>query len=195
MTLSISGLGSVNGSGAGSSLVQMTRLFSQAQAGQTTDASAPSTSDTSATDTSAGDLVAELQSFFQGALSPETMGGLLQAQGGQVAQQGASPGGGGEAPSLSDIDSDGNGSISKTEFESFGASKPDGTSSTSKADVMFSKMDTNGDGSVSADEKTAFDKTMQSNRPSGPPPGPPPSGQASGSSDGTSIPAHKTRRT
>jgi hypothetical protein len=184
---------SVSGAGAGSSLMQMARL-SQIQPAQTAGAgttatrstgTSTSTSDTISTDASASDLVAELQSFFQSTLSSDTMGGLLQAQG--DGHMGPPPGNGGP-PSLSDIDTDGDGSISKTEFESFGASKSAKTSSasstadTSKADEMFSKMDTNGDGSVSADEKTAFDKTMQTNHPSGPPP----LDQASNGSDGTS---------
>ena len=187
---------SVNGSGAGSPLMQMARLFSQIQSGQATGSSTTAThstssgaaaSDTGSTDASTTELVAELQSFFQSALSSDTMGGLLQAQGGSTGGQGSAPmgpppgGRAGRPPSLSDIDSDGDGSISKTEFEAFGVSNSQDTSSaastsstsstsgTSKADEMFSTMDTNGDGSVSADEKTAFDKTMQSNRPSGPP--------------------------
>jgi len=185
---------SVSGAGAGPSLMQMARLFSQIQPGQTagasttatrsTDTSTP-TSDTNSTDTTSADLVAELQSFFRTALSSDTMGGLLQAQGGGHGDRVGPPPGGGEAPSLSDIDSNGDGSISKTEFESFGASESiktssaSSTSDTSKADEMFSKMDTNGDGSISADEKTAFDKTMQASRPLDPPPGQPPSDEAS----------------
>ena len=95
---------SVNGSGAAPSLMQMARLFSQIQSGQTagtsttstsSTTSSSSTSDTSSTDTSASDLVAQLQSFFQSALSSDTMGGLLQAQGqGGGAPMGPPPGGG-----------------------------------------------------------------------------------------------------
>lgn len=160
---------SVNGAGAASPRMQMARLFSEIQSGNTTGSSTTGTSSTiatSSTGSSAGDLGAQLQSVFQSAMSSDTMGGLLQAQGdeGRVGP-----------PSLSDIDSDGNGGLSKTEFESFASSKTGITASaspasdTSKADEMFSKMDTNGDGSASAGEKAAFDKKMEANRPSGPP--------------------------
>ncbi|WP_031238076.1 EF-hand domain-containing protein [Asticcacaulis sp. AC466] len=85
-------------------------------------------------------------------------------------------------PSLQDMDSDGDGSLSKTEMEGYSQSTT-GDSTTSKADALFSKMDTNGDGSVSAAEKSAFDQQMAANRPDGPPPG---DAQGQPSTDGTS---------
>ncbi|MBW8880075.1 MAG: EF-hand domain-containing protein [Asticcacaulis sp.] len=54
----------------------------------------------------------ENSGYFQSAMTSGTMGGLLAAQG---ADGGFAP------PSFSDIDSDGDGSISETEFESFDA--------------------------------------------------------------------------
>ncbi len=111
------------------------------------------------------------------------MGALLQSQGAEGHQGG--PGHGGDQngpPSLSDIDSDGNGAISKTEMEAFDTSKT-GSTDTTRADQMFASMDTDGDGSVTSSEKSAFDEQMQANGPQGgpqgaggPPPGPPPGG-------------------
>lgn len=109
------------------------------------------------------------------------------------AQQGQGPGEHGGAPELSDIDSDGDGAISKTEMETFDTSKSGGTDTT-RADQMFSGMDSDGDGSVTATEKSAFDSEMAANRPQGgpqgaggPPSGPPPSGDATATSSASSA--------
>jgi len=90
-------------------------------------------------------------------MSDQLMAHLLQSQGGS---------GGQGAPSLSDIDSDGDGAINKTEMEALDTSKS-GSTDTSRADRMFAAMDTNGDGSVSATEKSAFDEQMAADGPHG----------------------------
>jgi hypothetical protein len=84
-----------------------------------------------------------------GALSPETLNALFAAHG----QQGISGAATDRAASLKDlfslIDGDGNGQISKSEFENaLGA----GGTNVAQADDVFSKMDTNGDGAISLDE-------------------------------------------
>jgi len=85
-------------------------------------------------------------------LSPDTLSALLAAQGQQPTATTSST-----SKSKSDamndlfslLDSDGNGQISKSEFE--GALGAGGTN-VAQADDVFSKMDTNGDGSISLDE-------------------------------------------
>ena len=75
-----------------------------------------------------------------------TMAALMALQG-QGA--GGASGSGGPQSLFSQLDTDGDGSISKTEFESaLGQSGVD----TSSADALFSKLDQNGDGSVSQSE-------------------------------------------
>ncbi len=80
-------------------------------------------------------------------ISPETMSALLDAQG----QSG--PGGTSRSDALKDlfsqIDVDGDGKLSKSEFENaLGA----GGTNVAKADDVFSKLDKDGDGSVNLDE-------------------------------------------
>jgi EF-hand domain pair len=78
--------------------------------------------------------------------SSGTMAALMALQG--QAANGAS-GSGGAQGLFSQLDTDGDGSVSKTEFESaLGQSGVD----TSSADALFSKLDQNGDGSVSQSE-------------------------------------------
>lgn len=108
--------------------------------------------------TGASGTTTENAGFFQGGMAPDTMAGLLQAQG---------AGGGFTPPSLSDMDSDGDGSLTQAEFESYGTSVH-GDTNTSKADEQFSKMDTDGDGTVTSDEKDTFDAMMKSQGPGGP---------------------------
>ena len=71
---------------------------------------------------------------------------------------------------------DGDGSISKSEFETFvsnleGQSGSSASSSgTSAADRLFSAIDTNGDGSISKSEFETFVSSMQASAPPPPPP-------------------------
>lgn len=91
-------------------------------------------------------------------------------------------------PSLSDLDSDDDGSISATEFglSSTSTDSTDSTSSTSSTDTdsstdeaqlqeLFNQIDTDGDGSLSSDEVSDFESAMQAaHGPQGMPPPPPP---------------------
>lgn len=81
-------------------------------------------------------------------LAPSTLDALLAVQG-----QGQAPVVNGDAFSqqlFSLLDSDQNGTISKSEFETAFAQNGD----TTQADQIFTQLDANGDGSVSADELT-----------------------------------------
>ncbi|MCX7307658.1 MAG: EF-hand domain-containing protein [Afipia sp.] len=105
--------------------------------------STPATS-TSQTSGSAG--VAQ-----SGALSPQTLSALFAAQDPSQSSSSTS-----RSDALKDLfsklDSNGDGQISKSEFESnLGA----GGTNTANADSVFGKLDTNGDGSVSLDELSA----------------------------------------
>ncbi len=86
-------------------------------------------------------------------VSPETMSALIAAQG-----QAGSSGPSSTNPSgalqhlFSQIDADGDGQISKSEFENaLGA----GGTNLTMADDVFKKLDKNGDGSVNLDEMTS----------------------------------------
>lgn len=90
-----------------------------------------------------------------GALSPELMSALLAALGQTDSSTGGSAGASSadESNPLKDlfaqIDADGDGKLSKSEFEnSLGA----GGTNTAQADDVFSKLDKDGDGSVSLNE-------------------------------------------
>lgn len=82
-----------------------------------------------------------------GALSPQTLSALFAAQNSSQ----SSPTSQSDALKdlFSQLDSNGDGQISKSEFE---ASLGAGGTNTANADSVFSKLDTNGDGSVSLDE-------------------------------------------
>jgi Ca2+-binding EF-hand superfamily protein len=87
-------------------------------------------------------------------ISPETMSALLAAQ--SQASQGATVAPTSREDALKDlfgkIDADGDGKITKTEFENaLGA----GGTNLAKADEVFGKLDKNGDGSVSSDEMSS----------------------------------------
>lgn len=87
-------------------------------------------------------------------LSPQTMTALLEAQGATAPSSPASPAG--KAKALKDLfallDSDGDGRISKAEFEdTLGA----GGTNIAKADSVFGRLDQDSDGSVSLDELSA----------------------------------------
>jgi hypothetical protein len=82
-------------------------------------------------------------------ISPQTMSALIEAQ----SQSGATTAPADPADALKDlfsqIDADGDGSITKSEFENaLGA----GGTNTAAADDVFGKLDTDGDGTVSAKE-------------------------------------------
>src|SRR5450755_4426785 len=88
-------------------------------------------------------------------ISPSTMSALLAAQGQSSAATTTSTS---TSPSsalqdlFSQIDANGDGQITKSEFESaLGA----GGTNTAQADDVFGKMDTNGDGTVSLDEMSS----------------------------------------
>ena len=88
-------------------------------------------------------------------ISPATMGALLAAQS-QTSMGSNTSALASQSASLKDlfsqIDADGDGKISKTEFESaLGA----GGTNIAQADDVFSKLDKNGDGSVSLDEMSS----------------------------------------
>jgi hypothetical protein len=85
------------------------------------------------------------------AISPQTMSALIAAQGDTTNTAPTNP-----SDALHDlfsqIDADGDGSITKTEFENaLGA----GGTNTAAADKVFDELDSNGDGSVSLDEMKA----------------------------------------
>ena len=85
-----------------------------------------------------------------GALSPQTLNALLAAQDPSQTSSSSSTSRSDALKDLfSKLDSNGDGQISKSEFESnLGA----GGTNTANADSVFGKLDTNGDGSVSLDE-------------------------------------------
>lgn len=82
-----------------------------------------------------------------GALSPQTLSALFAAQ--DPSQTSSTSRSDALKDLFSQLDGNGDGQISKSEFESaLGA----GGTNTANADSVFSKLDTNGDGSVSLDE-------------------------------------------
>jgi EF-hand domain pair len=98
-------------------------------------------------------------------LSPATMSALLAAQS-QSSTAPTTPAATGRSDALnhlfSQLDTDGKGGISKTEFENaLGA----GGTNIAQADNVFSKMDQNGDGSISLDEMSAGLKANGRHRP------------------------------
>ena len=130
----------------------------------------------------------EISAHFQ-QLAPQTQGALLMAQGMGGEEGGCARVGGGErrnpvAELMSKVDSDGDGSISKSELEAAfqSVAGEDGSSdATATADSLFAKLDSDGDGAVSEDE------VAQAMRPPGghhgPPPPPPSSSSEATSSD------------
>lgn len=184
------------GSTAGASLSQLLSQMQDRLASQTTSASqasgssaVASSSTTSSTTSASGTTsVSEDLNYFLSQMSDALMGKLLQSQGAD-GHQGGQEG----PPSLSDIDSNGDGALSQAEMEAFDTSKS-GSTDTTRTDQMFSAMDSDGDGSVTATEKSAFDGEMAANRPQrgpqevgGPPPGPPPSGDVTATSSAASA--------
>src|SRR5581483_2537391 len=116
---------------------------SAAQSGQTV----PSAFDFSGSATSQTGTASSQSSGFS-PISPQTMSALIAAQGDTTNTAPTNP-----SDALQDlfsqIDANGDGSISKTEFENaLGA----GGTNIAAADDVFGKLDTNGDGTVSLDE-------------------------------------------
>ena len=99
-----------------------------------------------------------------------TMGGLLGCSG-MSGQHGPPPMAKLANKKLSDIDGNGDGSISESELQQAlaGTTSTDGTSTTSSvssdaADKLFKKIDTNGDGKISSDEWTTFQQNLATHR-------------------------------
>lgn len=132
-----------------------------------------------AMDTNSDGSVSEEEglSFFQSQMSSQTMSGMLQAQeGGQGRPMGPPPGGaaggnGGQKPATFDeLDTNQDGSVSLDEMlASSESEESEDTDKTARLTELFSKMDTDGDGSVTESEKSTFDEKM---RAEGPPPPP-----------------------
>ncbi|BEV11853.1 EF-hand domain-containing protein [Asticcacaulis sp. DW145] len=119
-------------------------------------------------------------SVFQSQMSSQTMSGMLQAQeGGQDRPMGPPPGGaagggGGQKPMRFDaLDTNQDGTVSLDEMlassESDETEDTEDTDKTARLTELFSKMDADGDGSVTESEKSTFDEKR---RAEGPPPPP-----------------------
>lgn len=118
-------------------------------------------------------------SFFQSQMSSQTMSGMLQAQeGGQDRPMGPPPGGaaggGGQKPATFDeLDTNQDGSVSLDEMlassESDETEDTEDTDKTARLTELFSKMDADGDGSVTESEKSTFDEKMHAEGPPPPP--------------------------
>ncbi|MFQ3452788.1 EF-hand domain-containing protein [Bradyrhizobium sp. UFLA01-814] len=124
-----------------------TQTGSSGQGSQTTGLFAPSTG----TSTSTGGSTSTGSGSAQ--ISPLTMGALISAQSQSQTAVSNSRTAASRSDALKDlfsqIDADGNGKITQSEFENaLGA----GGTNTAQADDVFSKLDSNGDGSVSLDE-------------------------------------------
>lgn len=148
------------GSTAGASLSQLLSQMQDRLASQTTSASqasgssaAASSSTTSSTTSASGTTsVSEDLNYFLSQMSDALMGKLLQSQGAD-GHRGGQEG----PPSLSDIDSDGDGALSKSEMEAF-------------------------DGEMAANRPQRGPQEV-----GGPPPGPPPSGDVTATSSAASA--------
>jgi EF-hand domain pair len=128
---------SADGAGAGDPIASLLEAFYPNGIGSTP-GSAPSSNDT----TASANAVSPLTGVQ---FSPDTLGTLISLQG----QRGWTDRVTNKAQSmLTQFDSDGDGSISKSEFENGFGSNAD----MSKVDTLFSKLDTNGDGSISQTE-------------------------------------------
>ena len=144
------------GAAASGALDLLSSLVSKAGSGKTTTGLtqntttafgiANATTTSSATPASGTGIVGQ-----SGALSPQTLSALFATQ--DASQSSPTTSQSGALKDLfSKLDSNGDGQISKSEFESnLGA----GGTNTANADSVFGKLDTNGDGSVSLDELSA----------------------------------------
>jgi Ca2+-binding EF-hand superfamily protein len=111
----------------------------------------------------------ELKSFAD-SLSAQMQSTLLGAQesGGAQGAFGPPPPPPGEGKSaadmMSEMDTDGDGSVSSDELKAFGeAHGPKSSERASKAEEAFASADTDGDGKLSSTEFETFDKTMRAN--------------------------------
>jgi EF hand domain-containing protein len=138
-----------------------TQTGSSGQGSQTTGLFAPSTG----TSTSTGSSTGTGSGSGSAQISPLTMGALISAQSQSQTAVSNSPTAASRSDALKDlfsqIDADGNGKITQSEFENaLGA----GGTNTAQADDVFSKLDSNGDGSVSLDEMS---QALQSHKGGG----------------------------
>ncbi|MCP1843395.1 hypothetical protein ACVIHI_003686 [Bradyrhizobium sp. USDA 4524] len=126
-----------------------TQTGGSSQGTKTTGLFAPSTG----TSTSTGSSTGTGSGSGSPQISPLTMGALISAQSQSQTAVSNSPTAASRSDALKDlfsqIDADGNGKITQSEFENaLGA----GGTNTAQADDVFSKLDSNGDGNVSLDE-------------------------------------------
>jgi hypothetical protein len=128
---------STSGSSASDPVTQLLSAFYPSGTGQSASASGAASSSTGADSNGcAGGF----------SFSPDTMASLISIQGEWHQSIDAQA-----QHVFSEFDANGDGSISKSEFESgFGAN-----ADTSKVDGLFNALDTNGDGSISLDELTS----------------------------------------
>ncbi|MDC7676086.1 EF-hand domain-containing protein [Asticcacaulis machinosus] len=160
---------------------QATSKSGKTQSGATASSSATSSAADrfSVMDTDGDGSVTEEEglAFFTSSMSSATMGSMLQAQeegqGAGSRPSGPPPaggGGGGQAPQTFDeLDTNQDGTVSLDEM--LASSESEDSADASMIEELFSHMDADGDGSVTEEEKAAFDETMKAN---GPPKGPPP---------------------
>ncbi|MGO6969595.1 EF-hand domain-containing protein [Rhizobium leguminosarum] len=115
------------------------------------------------TEDQANTLFDSFDSESTGSLSVDALAEAMSAQ------QSQRPGGGDLASLLSDLDTDGDGSISKDEFV---AGRPSDVTE-DQAGTLFDSFDSEGAGSLSVDALTEAMSAEQSQRSEGPPPPPP----------------------
>lgn len=115
------------------------------------------------TEDQANTLFGSFDSESTGSLSVDVLAEAMSAQ------QSQRPGGDDLASLLSDLDTDGDGSISKDEFV---AGRPFDVTE-DQAGTLFDSFDSEGAGSLSVDELTEAMSAEQSQRSEGPPPPPP----------------------
>ena len=107
---------------------------------------------TATTQSSTSQIGATGNSSRSGSLSSDTLGALLAAQGQRPSSTSSTSRDAALKDLFSLLDADGNGQISKSEFEkALGA----GGTNLAQADDVFGKMDKNGDGSVSLGEMSS----------------------------------------
>jgi hypothetical protein len=128
---------STSGSSASDPVTQLLSAFYPSGTGQSAGSPAAASSNGADSNGCAGGF----------SFSPDTMASLISIQGQQWNQSIDAR----AQHVFGEFDANGDGSISKSEFESAFGSNAD----TSKVDGLFSALDTNGDGSISLDELTS----------------------------------------